>query len=1377
MKAINRGNGSSCERIIHLARAFIVAGFLFCAGSGLAQLLPLGGNSYPSNTLWLSVAGVSNEWVNLILHGTTPGTNYVLLSKQALTDPSWNTVGTITGAMDQDWTPVSVPVGAQSSCFFQAQSAAGQTSITNLWIAQVSISSGSLVGIVTNSQADISYEIQSLTDLTQAGAGWGSEGFIPGSELTNWTPMSVAQNGRTNLFLRIKSWADSTGCGIPDWWQLQYFGYVGVDPYALDSAGDGWTIYQKFQMGLNPNVFYTPPAPQNLTVNYNSSNGTATVSWLPSPGAVTNYTVNFNGTDYNVPASVNSFTAAISLTPWDIAYDGPSVYTYFGVQGNYAGGSSSQGSTSLAMDYPNEVGVIPGPQGSSYLVASPSTLPPGTTAIRLTRVDQYAEWFYGNSSFDTYWDIPVSSLTNGLYLIPTYMQTAPMDSYGSVWYLWWVETVDANGTANSWANPASGYYNPSMTNWFEPPYYDGRVHLKQNLIFQLRSAQVDSPFQINEFYPSYTVSINFPANYAYAGFYQYDNFNNGAFNALLPFIYNYTYRNFVYSVSDLSTGGLLNSLTNYLNTFNFGLTEPPPYYFQLPATATNLTPIPSLLDTNTTRWLGIGLTCYLDYYSDTGEISYDTYWEIAMELNYGTKIMTMGSNITNLYGLPFLSTVIANGNAGSQIYAIRPGYNSTNVFPNYGWMYSEVAQPQFQTLEYDFWNPNSDALPGSANFSTTNANHLMITTVGNPNFQVAGYAKLAVANCYPGVYGYLGQYFTNAYAIDTNGNVTANTTGVLSPYGNFFATEPGPAALVTMPDVDFPYQRGTCAVYCVSLQVDKNSDGIMDLNFNGADATSQASPMVAWVNNWHTVQGINGNLDHDIEMVKNVLPNYAAGQITCQRDLENFFRLWICGMPTLPLDQGYTVTLSMSPSSGNPAINLYPACESDGGSIYLTDTNVAATQIGSAYYANELCTISNSQSYTLPVDGYGNLLFTHFLFEGAGIGEGQLMLTISQNGNVIAQTGVWLDLHDIKDLYEQAHTENIDTAPPSTKTSVLVEDKTLPANPAESQQVIVFVHGLNVGNWEYHDESETMFKRLYWQGYSGRFAAFDWPSPLFALIPTGTNEISYLGFNTGEYISWHSGTALKAYIDDLRNRLPEYTINLAVHSLGNVAANEAIREGAQVDNYVLMQAAISAGAFDGNNSALTYNYLAATAGSSPNANALGGYNNCFTNQCRRVNFYNDDDFALYEGVVLGVMTHTWEGNQLDYKPDTYIYFGGFNYRYSFDGTNCFYNEYAGNGSLLTSRTLTEDFEKKAYVARSRTKAVGAAGLAHDPNALTGGAITNNISLQNTSLGFIGGASFGNTRPEHSGEFTKPIQNTVPFYKELLKDGFLITPNP
>ena len=57
---------------------------------------------------------------------------------------------------------------------------------------------------------------------------------------------------------------------------------------------------------------------------------------------------------------------------------------------------------------------------------------------------------------------------------------------------------------------------------------------------------------------------------------------------------------------------------------------------------------------------------------------------------------------------------------------------------------------------------------------------------------------------------------------DTNGNVTTNTTGILSPYGSFFATEPGPAALVTMPDVDTG-ARGTGTVYCVSVESQQES--------------------------------------------------------------------------------------------------------------------------------------------------------------------------------------------------------------------------------------------------------------------------------------------------------------------------------------------------------------------------------------------------------------------------------------------------------------------------------------------------------------------------------------------------------------------------
>jgi len=79
------------------------------------------------------------------------------------------------------------------------------------------------------------------------------------------------------------------------------------------------------------------------------------------------------------------------------------------------------------------------------------------------------------------------------------------------------------------------------------------------------------------------------------------------------------------------------------------------------------------------------------------------------------------------------------------------------------------------------------------------------------------------------------------------------------------------------------------------------------------------------------------------------------------------------------------------------------------------------------------------------------------------------------------------------------------------------------------------------------------------------------------------------------------------------------------------------------------------------------------------------------------------------------------------------------------------------------------------VARSRTKAIGAAGLKYAPFALTHGSITNNVNLQDASLGFVGGAAFGSNRAEHGGELNKTIQNAMPFYRNLLETGFKLHP--
>src|SRR5208283_2131835 len=214
---------------------------------------------------------------------------------------------------------------------------------TNLWIANFALSSGNATGIISNSPAGVLLELQYTTDLTQPwqSAGW----FVYGSELTNWTPFSVPGISSSNLFLRVRSWADD-GSGLPIWWQLQYFGYVGVDPNAQDPAGDGWSNWQKFQMGVDPNVFTTPPMPQGVTAQFNPNNSSQIIlTWQPNNGPVTGYTITrldySNGqwttTTFNV--GVTNELVDTNFPAYTDANAGyPSVYE---IQADYAGGGSA----------------------------------------------------------------------------------------------------------------------------------------------------------------------------------------------------------------------------------------------------------------------------------------------------------------------------------------------------------------------------------------------------------------------------------------------------------------------------------------------------------------------------------------------------------------------------------------------------------------------------------------------------------------------------------------------------------------------------------------------------------------------------------------------------------------------------------------------------------------------------------------------------------------------------------------------------------------------------------------------------------------------------------------------------------------------------
>jgi hypothetical protein len=280
-----------------------------------------------------------------------------------------------------------------------------------------------------------------------------------------------------------------------------------------------------------------------------------------------------------------------------------------------------------------------------------------------------------------------------------------------------------------------------------------------------------------------------------------------------------------------------------------------------------------------------------------------------------------------------------------------------------------------------------------------------------------------------------------------------------------------------------------------------------------------------------------------------------------------------------------------------------------------------------------------------------------------------------------------------------------------------------------------------MGLWDYYSFSETMFKRLYWQGFGGRFATVRWPT----LSKDTDGQIAqFATYNRSEFRAFQSGRGLSDYLTHLRQRFPDRTIGVCAHSMGNIVMMQALTLQlaaglTNINNYVLMQAAVPAHCYD--SSLPNYGpFLAAETNAfnmrTPDTyrSYPGAINSAVRNQIR--NFFNTNDFALARGNV-GGQSLNWEGNEISYKPDQ-----GFGY--TSDGTNAY----------KSSVVFTDPRQIMSFVARPRSKAVGA--LAGVGGAIDGG----QVDLR-TSYGFDTGVS------EHSAQFNWSMQRLDAFYSELL----------
>jgi pimeloyl-ACP methyl ester carboxylesterase len=614
---------------------------------------------------------------------------------------------------------------------------------------------------------------------------------------------------------------------------------------------------------------------------------------------------------------------------------------------------------------------------------------------------------------------------------------------------------------------------------------------------------------------------------------------------------------------------------------------------------------------------------------------------------------------------------------------------------------------------------------------------------------------MSVANSIHTVYGYLGQYFDKAYKVDTNGNMTANTTGVLSPYGDFFPTEPGQAALVTMPDIDSG-ARGTCAVYSVSVQLDSNHDGNMDLSFNGADFTSANNPVQIWVNDnydrGHIVDGNDFEQDDlgPVDVATGYLvPDYqymtnGLHAIPCTRDLEDYFRLWTPGLSAAmsAMPAGYTAQFTLS---GDGQIRIFRAVEANGGTNYLFDETTASNQVANSGSLH-VGLLTASTPVTL------NNTNEHYIFCGVKRGSAQIDLQIlDASQNVIADFPAYLQIKSIKEMYERW---TVGDMPNNAPTSVAVKDASdLPMNPpvpafaySASQNTntpyILFVHGWNMERWEKDRYAETAFKRLYWQGYHGRFGSFRWPTHYdFSLTGINNPINDPKNFDNSESNAWASAVGLLNKLNDLNNQYPGQ-VYLMAHSMGNVVAGEALRLAGNnhvVNTYVAMQGAIASHAYD---STTTTRSLGIQDSATPNRYAQYWTNGapCYFNNSVGagiyVNFYNTNDYALN--------SQNWQLDQ-NLKPDI---------GYTYDAYNGGF--FRGTIVLDPLNFPANTYELFAYCIEARCYAIGA-------QANVGGSFTTARQVNLSGSPY----NFANTHKYHSGEFRSDNMSRTLFWNAVL----------
>jgi hypothetical protein len=569
--------------------------------------------------------------------------------------------------------------------------------------------------------------------------------------------------------------------------------------------------------------------------------------------------------------------------------------------------------------------------------------------------------------------------------------------------------------------------------------------------------------------------------------------------------------------------------------------------------------------------------------------------------------------------------------------------------------------------------------------------------------------------------------------------------------------------------------------------VDADRDG--EITFDGKDKTTFQKPYRFWINDDRDIEDHNetdgGYLEEDD--VDSFASDCDQPGLEYRRDLEDLTRLWIdfSGVSQVFPASDPTVALKVRIQSepGDPKLTFFQPVESDGGTQYLKDEATGSSQLQGSY-GQELCRVAGTASVEIPRRAWETLpsdKVVHLLFEGAKAGDAELIFEIWKAGEKVCDLPtVHIVLRKADEMYEtwtvgDVLDEGVDYTkwPAATFSQKTGQDLPDPEKP-EEKDYIMFVHGWNMPPWEKETFGSTMFKRMWHQGYKGRFGMFRWPTFYGFQGDFLDLTVDADHFNASELRAWNSASRLKALIENRASVFGSDKIRLYGHSMGNVVCGEALRQfgpsGAPVHSYIAAQAAIPSHVYDKTTPARkpayqlempnVYGYYWQQGASDwPPQWEIDGRPSYMDAQylpgnVNYINHYNQDDYALNDT--------RWPLNQ-DLKPAV-----AFGYHYTYQGLVGGYPDYRfirGPRYDQTVLNLPGDrYEIFANAADSVADALGKVGS-------TGGKFSRRVDV--VPLLVYDGKK--KAHKYHSGQFRSTIQKRWDYWKTALDNMDTATP--